>query len=199
MSHLTAISPEIFWPYFAALAVTLLAMIALARKFRSCRDWRLLFALGPICIAIPMAVFGADHLSDPKTIMQIVPEWMPGRLFWTYFVGICLIAAALSIVLRIQLRLSSMLLGIMLIVFVVLMHIPNALAKPGDRLRWIVAARDLSFGCGASPWASSKARKPPPENASVQIMQFLIAAIAIFFSIESLQMQSAYRAFHSKS
>lgn len=138
-------------------------------------------------IAIPMAVFGADHLSDARDIMRIVPSWIPGPLFWTYFVGVCLIAAAVSIILRIQVRLSSILLSIMLLLFVVLMHIPNALAKPGDRFRWIVAARDLSFSLGALTLGIAEGRRSTFEERLLTAVQFALAAIAVFFGIEHLR------------
>ena len=181
-----AISPQLFWPYFTAVAITLLAIIVPARYLPYGRHRRILLSLGPLCIAIPMAVFGADHLSDAKDVMQIVPAWISGRLFWTYFVGVCLIAAALSIVLKIQVRLSSMLLGSMLLAFVLLIHIPNAMVKPGDRFRWIYAARDLSFACGAFTLGIIESPKGKVGENCVVTMQFLIAAIAIFFGVEHL-------------
>ena len=32
--------------------------------------------------------------------MQLVPAWMPARLFWAYLVGVALFAAALSLSLK---------------------------------------------------------------------------------------------------
>jgi uncharacterized membrane protein len=52
---------------------------------------------GRLFYAIPMGVFGTDHLADAKNIARIVPSWMPLHIFWVYLVGIALIAAALSI------------------------------------------------------------------------------------------------------
>src|ERR1043166_2375687 len=54
-------------------------------------------ALSNMCFAIPLAVFGALHLSSAKFVMALVPPYMPWRLFWTYFVGVALVAAALSV------------------------------------------------------------------------------------------------------
>lgn len=186
MRQLAAIPLKTLLPYLAGIVFTVLAIIKLARNFRLSHGWQLLFALGPICIAIPMAVFGADHLSDARDIMQIVPAWMPGRLFWTYLVGVCLIAAALSIIAGIQARLSSILLGCMLLSFVLLIHIPNAWAKPGDRFRWIYAARDLSFACGALILGIAEGKRAASGERFLLIMQFVIAAIAVFYGVENL-------------
>src|ERR1700734_3833213 len=59
-------------------------------------------ALSNLCFAIPLAVFGALHLSAARGLMQLVPAYMPWRLFWAYFVGCALLAASLSIATKIQ-------------------------------------------------------------------------------------------------
>ena len=186
MSHVPAISPQVFWPYFTAVVFSLLAIFRLARASPPLRNWRMLLPLGSSCIAVPMAVFGADHLSASRDIMQVVPAWMPGRLFWAYFVGACLFAAALSIILKIKLRLASLLLGSMLLLFVLLIHLPNGLAKPG-RFHWIYAARDLVFACGALILGTTEHIRGRSANRFVLTMQFVIAAIAVFYGAENLR------------
>jgi hypothetical protein len=57
-----------------------------------------------LCFAIPLAVFGAEHLSGAQFIMLAVPSYMPWRLFWAYFVGFALLSASLSIATKIQVR-----------------------------------------------------------------------------------------------
>ena len=52
-----------------------------------------LTALACVFFAAPLAVFGAEHLTDAEDIVQLIPAWMPARLFWAYFVGVALIAA----------------------------------------------------------------------------------------------------------
>ena len=61
-------------------------------------------ALRNLCFALPLAVFGALHLSAAQGLKAMVPAYMPWRLFWAYFVGFALIAASLSIATRTQLR-----------------------------------------------------------------------------------------------
>ena len=75
-------------------------------------------ASSDLCFAIPLAVFGAEHLSGAKFIMLAVPAYMPWRLFWAYFVGFALLASALSIATKIQARWSGLLFGIMMFLFV---------------------------------------------------------------------------------
>src|SRR6202021_2757663 len=104
-------------------------------------------ALTHLCVAIPLAVFGAEHLSSATSMMNMVPSYMPGRLFWTYFVGFALIAAALSIATNIQVRWSGLLFGTMMFLFVAMLHIPGAVAA-GGRIPWTIVVREMSFGGG---------------------------------------------------
>src|SRR6202051_2923012 len=104
--------------------------------------------LSNLCFAIPLAVFGAEHLSGATFIKLGVPSYMPWPLFWAYFVGFALLSASLSIATKIQVRWSGLLFGIMMFLFVVMVHIPGALASPRDRFTWTIVIREMSFAGG---------------------------------------------------
>jgi len=61
-----------------------------------------------LCFAIPLAVFGAEHLLGARFVMVSVPSYMPWRLFWAYFVGFALLAAGLGIATKIHVRWSGL-------------------------------------------------------------------------------------------
>ena len=105
--------------------------------------------LSNLCFAIPLAVFGALHLSGVEFVLPLVPSYMPWRLFWAYFVGFALLSASLSIATKIQVRWSGLLFGIMMFLFVVMLEFPGALASPRDRFAWTTVIREMSFGAGA--------------------------------------------------
>jgi hypothetical protein len=111
---------------------------------------------------------------------------MPGKLFWAYFVGVALIAAALSFIFRVRIRLSATLLGIMIFCFLAMIHLPNAIAGPPSRILWTVAARDSAFGAGAMLLAiTCGARKrTPSENRAAIVALYWIALVCMFFGIE---------------
>src|SRR5260370_39970055 len=104
--------------------------------------------LSNLCFAIPLAVFGAEHLSGARFIMLGVPSYMPWRLFWAYFVGFALLCGSLSIATKIQVRWSGLLFGIMMFLFVAMVHIPRVLASPSDRIPWTIVIRGMSFSDG---------------------------------------------------
>src|SRR5205823_2549583 len=87
-------------------------------------------ALANLCVAIPLAVFGALHLFAPQFVLNIVPDYMPWHMFWVYLVGCGLIAASLSIASKIGVRWSALLFGIMMFSFVAMIHLPGALHDP---------------------------------------------------------------------
>lgn len=95
-----------------------------------------------------VAVFGALHLFGPQFVRDLVPAYMPWRMFWVYGVGIALIAASLSIATRIGVRWSGLLFGIMMFLFVAMIHLPGALSEH-DRVLWVIVFRESSFGGAA--------------------------------------------------
>jgi len=181
-------SPEIFGPYLTLIAFLIAAVFATTRDFRTAPGIDKVQLLGRICLAIPIAVFGSEHLTSPQAIARVVPPWMPGKLFWTCFVGVSLIAAALSILFRVRMRLSATLLGIMLLCFVAMIHIPNALAAPHKRIAWTLVGRDSAFGAGALllSIAAGARKRTPAENRVAVVALYWIALVSAFYGLESL-------------
>jgi hypothetical protein len=75
----------------AGIILFVIALFAAKGDFAQARGLDKIVALGNLCFAVPLAVFGAEHFADAKSIMQLVPAFMPGRLFWTYLVGVALL------------------------------------------------------------------------------------------------------------
>ena len=139
--------------------------------------------LSNLCFAVPLAVFGVEHLSFAKFIMLGVPSYMPWPLFWAYFVGVALLAASLSIATKIQVRWSGLLFGIMMVLFVAMVHIPRALASPGNRIPWTIVIREMSFAGGAWILAGS-AMRGPGKSKFIIVGRVLLAIAALFFGVE---------------
>ena len=169
-----------------SIAGTLLCLVALwAAKADISRAGGLekIAALSNLCFAIPLAAFGAEHLSGAKFIMLGVPSYMPWRLFWAYFVGFALLAASFSIATKIQVRWSGLLFGIMMFLFVAMIHFPRALAGPTDRIPWVIVFREMSFAGGAWILAGS-AMRGQGKSKRITVGRILIAIAAIFFGVE---------------
>jgi uncharacterized membrane protein len=87
-------------------------------------------SFGCFALALTCALFGFEHFQYPQFVALLVPAWMPGHLFWTYFCGAALMAAGLGMLLRIQARLAAFLLGSMIFIWFLVLHIPRAVADP---------------------------------------------------------------------
>jgi uncharacterized membrane protein len=110
---------------------------------------------------------------------------MPWPLFWAYFVGFALLAASLSIATKIQVRCSGLLFGIMMVLFVAMLHLPRALTHPKDRIAWVIVVRELSFAGGAWLLAAITMREPNKRRL-VTVGRVLLAIAALFFGVEHL-------------
>lgn len=185
-SRIAMSSPQVFGPYFTLVVFLIAAFVAVGREFWMARGLDKAHPLGRVSLAIPIAVFGAEHLTSAPAIVKLVPAWMPGKLFWTYFVGIALIAAALSFIFRVGIRLSATLLGIMFFCFVAMMDLPAAIAEPQNRIVWTLLARESAFGAGAILLAitsGARERTPGEDRAAIGAL-YLIAVVSMFYGIE---------------
>jgi uncharacterized membrane protein len=170
----------------AAAGVGLLVIGLLAARNDIARAHGLdkIVALTNLCFAVPLAVFGAEHLSAGQFMTNMVPSYLPWHLFWIYFIGLALIAAALSIGTKLQVRWSGLLFGIMMFLFVAMLHFPRAIAS-GDRISWTIVFREMSFGGGGWVLAGiamggSRGRA----KTLIMVGRVLIAIAAIFFGVE---------------
>jgi uncharacterized membrane protein len=141
-------------------------------------------ALGYLCFAAPLAVFGAEHFSAAAGIMQIVPKFMPWPLFWTYLVGFALVAASLSIATNVLVRWSGLLFGVMMFSFVAMMDFPAALANPRDRIALTLLLRELSFGGGGWILAGVALGERGWGKILITIGRVILGIAAIFYGIE---------------
>jgi uncharacterized membrane protein len=141
---------------------------------------------GRLFFTIPIAVFGTEHFTDTTDIATMVPSWIPAHTFWVYVVGVGLIAAALSITVKVQSRLAATLVGAMFCSFVVLMDIPAALAEPSNRFSWTLALRELAFGSGALAFAGAQmsGKRAGGVPVLVTVARFSIGIAAVFYGVE---------------
>ena len=157
------ISRFVFWPYCAGVAYSAIGIWVARAEVAKARGLEKIVALGSLCYAVPLAVFGAEHLARPLVLRNLVPVWMPWRLFWAYFVGVALFAAALSILLKRYVRLSATLLGTMFLLFVLMMDRPGS---PAIDFRGLLCFGNSRFPAGLSRWRECR-RKNGGRAASI--------------------------------
>jgi hypothetical protein len=89
-----------------------------------------LIPFGSIFFSITMIAFGISHFVYVGFVEKLVPAWIPGHIFWTYFAGVALIGSGVSIMFKIKVKEVALLLGIMIFLWFIVLHIPRAIADP---------------------------------------------------------------------
>jgi uncharacterized membrane protein len=147
-----------------------------------------LVAFGPAFVAAALAAFAGEHFSAASNLATLVPKWLPAPLLIAYFVGAAHFSAASSYVARRYIRWSTIGLAVMFGLFVLLMDLPAAIAKPTATLRWILAARQATFAIGALALFSSetKNRSPKTSGRLATIARFWTACVLVFYGIQHL-------------
>jgi uncharacterized membrane protein YphA (DoxX/SURF4 family) len=168
------------------IAVFVIGIWAAKNDIAQARGLDKIVALSNVCFGVPLAVFGALHLFGPQFVKDLVPRYMPGRMFWVYFVGCALIAAGLSIASKVGVRWSGLLVGIMMFMFVAMLYLPSGLRHLHARITWTIVFRESSFGGAA--WILAVIAKDgwrgKAKSTLIMVGRIAIALAAIFFGIQ---------------
>jgi uncharacterized membrane protein YphA (DoxX/SURF4 family) len=84
--------------------------------------------LGPLFFAAFLILGGIQHFVYVDFVMKLVPSWIPGSRYWVYFTGMALVAGGVGILVPKTAWLAATMSGIMILLWVVLLHVPRALA-----------------------------------------------------------------------
>jgi uncharacterized membrane protein len=185
---LLAIPHDVIWSYSVGTLVLALWLVSISLRddWSKARGLDKLILLGTPFYAAPLAAFGTEHFTQTAVIASLVPAWIPWPRFWAYFVGACFVAAALSLVTRIQAGLAASLLALTFFFFVVLMDVPGWLQDPRDRFALTLALRELSFSGGALALAASLQAEGRERRKDVlaKIARYFVAIPVLVFSVE---------------
>jgi uncharacterized membrane protein YphA (DoxX/SURF4 family) len=104
-------------------------------------------------IGIPSIFYGVEHMLHPEYVpgvplQKLTPDWIPGRIFLSYFVGVILIVAGVCLLLNKKTRLAATSLGLTILLTVLWIYLPMLVKAPTD----VVALNfffDTLLFCGA--------------------------------------------------
>ena len=175
----------VFWGCVSGSLFLLVGLVLVRAEMIRASGPDKLLLLGYAFVAASLAVFGTEHLVAADLLVALVPSWMPAPLFWTYFVGVGLFAAAASFIARRMLPWSALLLAIMFFIFVLSMDLPAVIETADERLPWTLMLREAAFGGGALALAGM-ARKDNVRMSRVLIAigRTCVAVALIVYSIE---------------
>jgi len=118
--------------------------------------------IGNFFYGMAIVVFGIQHVLYASFIASLIPHWIPGGPFWSYGTGLALIAAGVSITFEWKSKSSSLWLGMMISLWVVLVHFPRLQINPKDYYEWTSLFQALIIAASAFVMRENlKARKEP--------------------------------------
>ena len=143
--------------------------------------------IGRIFVAISLVVFGVQHFIYGGFVATLVPAFMPGRLFWAYFVGVAFFAAAIGIFTRMLARPAATMLGVMFFLFVVLLHIPRIIGNSSNGNEWTSGFVALAM-CGGAWMLANAAPLEEREKADpfLRLGRYFFALAFLAFGIQHL-------------
>jgi uncharacterized membrane protein len=88
-------------------------------------------------VGIPSLFYGVEHLLHPEYVpgiplQKLTPEWIPGRIVLSYFVGVILILAGLCLLVNKKARVAATALGLTILLTVLWIYLPMLIAAPTD-------------------------------------------------------------------
>ena len=112
-----------------------------------------LAAIPRFFVGLPSLFYGVEHLLHPEYVpgiplQKLSPDWIPGRIFLSYFVGVILILAGVCLLANKKARLAATSLGLTILLTMLWIYLPMLLAAPTDLVALNYFFDTLLF-CGA--------------------------------------------------
>ena len=172
----------------AGIAALVAGLILVRARFVAASGAGRFLVLGPVFEAVALTIFAAEHFLAARGLSVIVPRWIPGALFWTYFVGAALLAAAISFIAWRYVRWSASLLALLFLIIVATIDLPNLPKHVHERLFWTLTVRETAFAGGAmvlagSLWPRGKSARTAGTTL-ILLGRFFVACTFVFYAIE---------------
>ncbi|MFC3714456.1 hypothetical protein ACFOMD_17950 [Sphingoaurantiacus capsulatus] len=91
-----------------------------------------------VAFGLAALVFGACHFVYADFTANMIPAWIPERLFWAWATGVAHCLAGLAILAGVQARHAASLMTAMCLSFALILHVPAIIAKPDSHAAWVM-------------------------------------------------------------
>jgi uncharacterized membrane protein len=102
-------------------------------------------ALARWVLALFMVGSAILHVRYAQFVATLIPEWMPWRVFWTYFAAVALAAGGVGILVPRVRRLAALCSSAMFLGFFLLVHVPRTLAFPRSNVGWLELGESMAY------------------------------------------------------
>ena len=98
---------------------------------------KLLAAIPRFFVGIPSIFYGVQHLLHTDYVpgiplQRLTPDWIPGRIFLSYLLGVILILAGVCLLVNKKARMAATVLGLTILLTVLWIYLPMLVAAPED-------------------------------------------------------------------
>jgi uncharacterized membrane protein YphA (DoxX/SURF4 family) len=108
-----------------------------------------LTTIGRILFAIPFVLFGINHFLMLNYYLGMLTSFVPLGAYTIILTGIMMIAAGISIITKILVRFSTLLLAFLLFIFIITIHIPHLISDADKTITIIALLKDISLMGGS--------------------------------------------------
>jgi putative oxidoreductase len=104
-----------------------------------------LTTIGRILFALPFALFGINHFLMLNYYLGMLTSFVPLGAYTIILTGIMLIAASISIITKVLVKFSTLMLAVLLFIFIVTIHIPHLYIDADKTATIIALLKDISL------------------------------------------------------
>lgn len=123
-----------------------------------------LTTIGRILFAIPFALFGINHFLMLDYYLGMLTSFVPLGAYTIVLTGIMLIAASISIITKILVKFSTLMLALLLFIFIVTIHVPHLISDADKTITIIGLLKDISLMGGSLMISGIYSEEEKPEN-----------------------------------
>ena len=101
-----------------------------------------------VLYGLSLIFFGAAHFIDVKDTVSLIPNWLPGHLFWAYFTGCTFIAAGIAALTSLCARLAVTLSVLQITLFLFLVWLPIVATGSRNPFQWSETILNVALSAG---------------------------------------------------
>jgi uncharacterized membrane protein YphA (DoxX/SURF4 family) len=117
--------------------------------------------IGRILFALPFALFGINHLVMMDFYLGMLTSFIPLGAYTIILTGLIMIAVSVSIITKKFIRLSTLILAGLLLIFILVIHIPHLLGDSSDKTTILITLlKDISLMGGSLMIAGYSQEEP---------------------------------------
>jgi putative oxidoreductase len=126
-----------------------------------------LTTIGRILFAVPFALFGINHFLMLDYYLGMLTSFIPLGAYTIILTGIMLIAASISIITKVLVKFSTLMLAILLFIFIITIHVPHLFTDADKTITIIALFKDISLMGGSLMISGIYSEEEEPKNKTV--------------------------------